>query len=439
MRFEYSRGLCLMEAVFENVQNTWEAYGPNVLYAIIILVVTYIAAMLVKMVLGAGIDKIPFVANANAKDPSPKTIGSSLGSAGFWIVILIGLVLALERLGLNNVSASIRGTIDTIFAYLPQIIGAALTFFIFYIVARVAKQATTASLAAVQADSAPEKMGLTSGPVKITSMTGTLVFALLLIPGAIAALNVLDIEAITGPTVSMLDEITDALPNIFAAVVVTGVFAVIAQFASNFLKQILPNTGIDAAVSKTGILSGADKGMTASNIAATLAGLIILLLGLIQGTRLLGFAPLNEALDIVLSMGVQILFGSVIIFAGVLISGLVSDAIKASGAGAMDVAASVMRWIIVILSVILGVSRMGLDPSGQFITQAALILLIGASLAGGLAFGLGGKEWAAKQLDKWNNLPAPTPTPTPKAAAAKTPAPKATPTPRARTTRKKST
>ncbi|MBB34615.1 MAG: hypothetical protein CME88_04545 [Hirschia sp.] len=391
-----------MEQVFQNIQSAWEQYGPNVVYAIIILVVTYLVALLVKWLLGAGIDKIPFVTKANEKDVTGKTIGSSIGSAGFWIVILIGLVMALEKLGLTSVSNSIRGTVDTIFAYLPQIIGAILTFFIFFIVARVAKQATVATLAAAQADAAPEKIGLAKGPVKVTSMAGTIVFALILIPGAIAALNVLDIEAITGPTVAMLNEVTGAIPNIFVAVIVISLFALIAKFVTDLLKKVLPNTGLDSAVEKTGLLKGADAGVTPSNIIATIAGLIILLLGLIQGTYTLGFDPLNHALDIVLQMGAQILFGSVIIFAGVLISGIVASAIKASGDDTADMAAGVMRWIIVILSVILGVSRMGLDPSGEFITTAALILLIGASLAGGLAFGLGGKEWAARQLDKLN-------------------------------------
>ena len=81
-----------MEQVFQNIQSAWEQYGPNVVYAIIILVVTYLVALLVKWLLGAGIDKIPFVTKANEKDVTGKTIGSSIGSAGFWIVILIGLV-----------------------------------------------------------------------------------------------------------------------------------------------------------------------------------------------------------------------------------------------------------------------------------------------------------------------------------------------------------
>ena len=391
-----------MEQVFQNIQRTWEDYGPNVVYALIILVVTYLIALLVKWVMGAGIDKIPFISRANEKDTSGKSIGASVGSAGFWIVILIGLVMALERLGLTSVSNSIRSTLDQIFAYLPQVLGAILIFFLSFILARVAKQATTASLAAAQADAAPEKIGLAKGPVKITSMAGTIVFTLILIPGAIAALNALDIDAITVPTVQMLTEVTDAIPNIFVAVIIIGLFAAIAKFVTDFLKKILPNTGLDSAVAKSGVLEGADSGVTASSIIASIAGLIILLLGLIQGTKTLGFEPLNNALGVILQMGSQILFGSVIIFAGVMVSGFVSKAIKASGDDAMDLAADMMRWIIIILSVILGISRMGLDPSGEFILNASLIILVGASLAGGIAFGLGGKEWAAKQLDKLN-------------------------------------
>ena len=391
-----------MEQVFQNIQSTWDHYGPNVVYAIIILIVTYLVALLVKWVLGAGIDKIPFIAKANENDTDGTTIGASLASAGFWIVILIGLVMALERLGLTSVSNSIRGTIDTIFAYLPQVIGAVLLFFIFFIVARVARQATSATLAAAQADSAPEKIGLTNGPMAITSVLSTVVFTLIMIPGAIASLNVLNIESITQPTVAMLNEVTDALPNIFVAVIIIGLFSAIAKFVSDFLKKVLPSTGLDSAVAKTGVLQDADSGVVPSTILANIAGLIILLLGLIQGTYTLGFEPLNNALDTVLQIGAQILFGAVIIFAGVMVSGLVEKAIKAAGDGATDVAATAMRWLIVVLSVILGVSRMGLDPSGAFITQASLIILIGASLAGGLAFGLGGRDWAAKQLDKLN-------------------------------------
>ena len=263
-----------MEQVFQNMQTTLEQYGPNIIFAIIILIVTWLVALLIKWVMSNGIDAIPFVDDANSKDPHNGSIGESIGSAGFWIVILIGLIMALEKLGMTDMAASIRGTVDQIFAYLPQVIGAILTFFVFFIVARVAKQATVASLSAMQADSAPERLGLTNGPVKLTSMLGSIVLALIMIPGAVAALNVLDIDAITQPTVAMLNEVTDAIPNIVVAGIVIGLFAIVAKFVTDLLTKILPNTGLDIAVRKTGLLSDADSTIVPSNLVAGLAGLI---------------------------------------------------------------------------------------------------------------------------------------------------------------------
>jgi len=346
-------------------------------------------------------NKIPFFNKANASAPGGQTVGASFGTAGFWIVILIGLVSALEQLGMTSVSNSIRSTLDQIFAYLPRIIAAAITFFVFTIVGRVAKQAATATMQAAQVDTMPQKFGMASNPIGISSILGTILFALIVIPGGIAALQVLNIEAITGPAVNMLNEVMEAIPNIAVAVIIIGLFAVIGRFVSDLLKKILPGTGIDNTVKSLGFLQGADTGVSASGIIARLAGVIIMLLGLIQGMKTLGFEPLTEALNVVLYMGSEILFGSVIIFAGILISGIVARAMAATGGDASDFAAKIVRAVIVVLSVILGVSRMGLDPTGDFITNAAEIILVGTALAGGIAFGLGGKDWAAKQLEKW--------------------------------------
>lgn len=391
-----------MDGFIDRVEQTWSSYGPNVLAALLILVVTYLVAILVRSILAGAIDRIPFVARANSQSAAGQTIGGGIGAAGFWIAILIGLVLALERLGMTSVANSVRGTVDQVFSYLPQIIGAFITFFVFLIVARVARQATTATLTAAQADSLPQKFGLSPGNIGLTSMLGAIVFALVAIPGGIAALQVLNIDSITVPAVSMLNDVLAAIPNIIVAVIVVTIFAVIAKFVSDLLGRILPGTGLDGAVGRLGLLNDADAGVSASGMMAKLASIIIVLLGLIQATKTLGFEPLTDALDTVLTFGAQILFGSLIIFAGVFVSGIVAKAMAASGSGATDFAASAARYIIVILSVILGVSRMGLDPSGVFVTQAALIILVGASLAGGLAFGVGGREWAARQLERLN-------------------------------------
>jgi hypothetical protein len=77
---------------------------------------------------------------------------------------------------------------------------------------------------------------------------------------------------------------------------------------------------------------------------------------------------------------------------------------ESAGEGASDVAARVVKWIVIILSVIVGISRMGLDPTGGlFILDVAKWLVIGAAAAFAIAFGWVGRDWAARQLDKWRS------------------------------------
>jgi hypothetical protein len=166
----------------------------------------------------------------------------------------------------------------------------------------------------------------------------------------------------------------------------------------------LPGFGIDSAVAELGVLKGADSGMTASGVIAKGSLFFIVLLGLIQALKALKFDALTDAMNVVLSMGAQIAFGSVIIFAGVFLARLITGVMSSAGSGASDVAANVVKWVIIILSVILGISRMGLDPTGgTFILHVAEYLVIGASAGLVIAFGLGGKDWAGKQLERWRS------------------------------------
>ena len=60
-------------------------------------------------------------------------------------------------------------------------------------------------------------------------------FVLILIPAVVAALNELDIEAISGPAISMLELILDSIPRIIMAGVVLAVAYVVGQFVSDLV------------------------------------------------------------------------------------------------------------------------------------------------------------------------------------------------------------
>ena len=122
----------------------------------------------------------------------------------------------------------------------------------------------------------------------------------------------------------------------------------------------------------------------------------IILFFAIAATRMLGFAELTQILDQVLGLGGKVLFGAVVIAVGFMIANLIARII--GGTNGSSMAASVVRYSAILLFAFMGLQFMGV---GEEIVQTAFsALVIGLAVAGSLAFGLGGREWAAKKLEQ---------------------------------------
>ncbi|MEO9971318.1 MAG: mechanosensitive ion channel [Hyphomonadaceae bacterium] len=389
-----------MEQFIENITDQATYYAPKLIAATIIIVITIIVATLVRTLIAKGIDATGLAKKANnTVEPGAKTLGFNLGTAAYWVIILIGMIQALTKLDMTTIVDPLNDMLSQILAYLPKIIAAVIVFGVFMIVANVVRQAIKSVL--IFADPMPAKFGLATDNVNVSGITATVASAMIAIFGGIAALEVLDISAISDPAIGLLDDIVGVIPNILVAGIILGLFVFIAKFVSGLARKTLPNFGIDAAVAELGVLKGADSGMTASGLIASASSFFIILLGLIQSLKVLNFDALTNALNIVLEMGGQIAFGAVIIFAGVFLARMITGVMASAGSGATDVAAGLVKWVIIILSVILGISRMGLDPTGgEFILNVAEYFIMGGAAAAAIAFGWGGKDWAAAQLEK---------------------------------------
>lgn len=397
-----------MEEFWQTIVSQAQTYGPQLIKAILVMIAFVIGAYIVRWLIAAAIDRAGLIKKANkavAESPSVKTtrtLGQSLAQAAFWIVILIGLMQSLSIAGATRISEAIDTVISPIMHYLPNIVGAVLIFGIFLIIANVVREALKAIL--IFADRLPEHFNLAAGRVNISGITAAVGFAVIVIIGAIMAFDVLAISSISEPANELLTDIIGIIPNVLAAGVILAIFVLIARFVGELITTVLPGTGVNSAIAELGLLKGADTGLTATVIIKRVSMFLIVLLGLVAALNALGIPALTHAMNVVLDMGVQIIFGTLIIFAGVFIARLVTSAMASSGAGETDVAARVVKWIIIILSVILGVSRMGLDPTGGlFILEVAQWLVIGGAAAFALAFGLGGREWAARQLENWRS------------------------------------
>jgi hypothetical protein len=395
----------------------WAGILGTVLIVILILVVTWIVARLVRWAVAKLVMRVGFLQREGADG---RAVGYSIGQIAALLVWLFGLIAVLQVLQLEQVLGPLQGMLETIMDYLPNIIGAAVVFFIGYLIAKIVKQILVAALGAVnfarvfgRARSAAARTTGTEestvDPVtgeytttesttelearetntRIGSVIANLVFAVIIIVVAIAALQILGISAISDPATDMLTLILEAIPLIIAALIILAIGYLIARFVADLLESTLQGVGTDRAARDIGISTGR---VSPSTIIAKIAQVAVVVFFAIMAAQLLGFGEITGILNEVLGLAGRVLFGGAIIAAGFFLANLVSRAIGSS------TAATIFRYATIVLFVFIGLQYMGLADS--IINLAFGSIVVGAALAAALAYGLGGRDVAHRSLER---------------------------------------
>jgi hypothetical protein len=365
--------------------------------AVLVLIVTWAVAKGAKWAFAKLVDNVAFFRRATG---SGQSLGESLGKIVSLLIWLFGLLVILTVLGLGNVAGPIDTLLDNVMAFVPRLVGAGLIFFIGLMVAKIVRDLIVTALRTIDFDKWANRGGVDTmtGNTAISTTIGTIAYALIVIFVSILALDALDLESVSGPASNMLQLIFDAIPRIIGAAILLGIGYLISKFVVQLLGEVLPGLGVDRAVEATDLLP---DGTTASNVIARVTQIAIILFFAIAATRLLGFPELTAILDRVLELGGRVIFGAVVIAFGFLIANMLARLI--AGSGKSDLAASVVRWVTAVLFIFMGLEFMGV---GERIVQMAFAaLVIGGAVAGALAFGLGGRDWAKRKLDQIDNRP----------------------------------
>ena len=281
--------------------------------------------------------------------------------------------------------------------FIPNIVGAGIIFFVGSMIAGIVKQIVETAMQTVNFDRWANKGGVetVTGNASISKTIGTVVYVLIIVPVAIAALQALQISSISDPLVGMLQTILRAIPNIIGAAILLGLGYALGRWVAGLVEDLMPGLGIDRAVGAMGVLP---DGTTVSGVTGKVVLVAVMLVSAIAATRLLNFPELTALVNEVLTLGGSVIFGGVIIAAGFLIANMLA---KLTGAAAGDgIGPMVVKYATIVLFVAMGLKYMGIADS--IIEMAFGALVVGGAAAGALAFGLGGRDAAARALEKLN-------------------------------------
>jgi hypothetical protein len=396
-------------------QNQLIEWGPKVLFAILILIATHFIAKAVQWGVAKLIDRVP-VLKRHPTTGGADSVGTELGRLAYWLIWLVGLIAALQPLGLSGVLTPVTALTNEVFAFLPRLLGAGLFFFAGLILARIVRHVVEAALGALNIEKLAGRAGLNLGeqPVAvdatgearegvaparstIAKAVGMTVSAVIIIFAAIAALDILQIEAVSEPAKNMLNMIAAAIPNVIGALIWLAFAFVVGKWVKNLLETVLPSFGLDNFIHSLGAVP---RTVSPSKVAGSIAMTAILLLALIEALHRIGGDSTAALMIQVTELGGKVIFGTLVIVVGFVLARILASLVGSS-TGEGGYAQTVVKYSVIALFTAIGLTFMGL--ADQIVMLAFGLILGSAAIAAALAFGLGGRDYAARLLEDWDS------------------------------------
>ena len=214
------------------------------------------------------------------------------------------------------------------------------------------------------------------------------------------------IDMLLEPLRAFLRQVGDFLPRLALALVVLVVgwflakparFAIVSGLRAVNFHVVTQRAGLDGFLRDGGIESDSTE------ILGLLAYWLVILGALIIAFNSLGLAYVTDLLVQVILFVPRVMVAILILAFGAHFARFIGNAITAYCRNVhlqdADVLGRLAQYAIVTFVVLIALDQVNIG--GDIVRQSFLIVLAGLVFALALAFGLGGKDWAAEMLERW--------------------------------------
>jgi len=214
------------------------------------------------------------------------------------------------------------------------------------------------------------------------------------------------IEVMLEPLRVFLRQVADFLPRLALALIVLIAGWLIAKMVRFAIAKGLRKVNFHVVTERAGIdgfLNDGGISMDATDMLAWLVYWIVILAALVVGFNMLGLSYVTDLLSRVLLFVPKVLVALLILAFGAYFAKFVGNAVCAYFRNVhmqdADLLGNLARYAILAFVVLIALDQV--NVGGDIVRETFLILLAGVVFALALAFGLGGREWAAEFLDRW--------------------------------------
>lgn len=208
------------------------------------------------------------------------------------------------------------------------------------------------------------------------------------------------------PVRGLLLRVAEMLPRVLIAILIIVLgwmlakavrFAIVKGLRAVNFNVLTDRAGMDAFLRDGGIRSDTTQ------ILGLLFYWLVILASLVIGFNLLGLEYITDLLGRVLWFLPKVMVALLILAFGAYFARFIGNAVVAYCRNVhlqdADVLGRIAQYAILAFVVLIALDQV--NVGGDIVRQTFLIVLAGIVFALALAFGLGGREWAAEMLERW--------------------------------------
>ncbi|PJK07144.1 hypothetical protein CO612_00740 [Lysobacteraceae bacterium NML71-0210] len=399
------------------------SYLPRILLALLLSVLGWIVATLVRSLINRGLNATRLDEKLSEGADMPP-VSNAMGNVAYWLVLLLFLPAIVGVLQIEGLMTPLTLMTNDIMGMLPNIFVAVFFAIGGWVVAKLVRGLVSNLLASTRIDQFSARNEATRD-LRLSQLGGTLAFILIFVPALIAALDALKIEAISAPLTRMLDIMVSAIPGILAATAVLLLAWFIGRFAADVIARLLSSLGLDRLPERLGLGHVFPVGAKAdvevvtaeiaplqstsaiptraptslSDFAGKLALFFIMLFATVEAADLVGFTAIRDLATTFIAFGGDILLGLTILVIGYWLANLAALAIQRANAGNALLLSRIARVAITALVLAMGLRAMGVANDIVYLAFALTLGAVAVALA--IAFGVGGRHAAGRIAERW--------------------------------------
>ncbi len=204
---------------------------------------------------------------------------------------------------------------------------------------------------------------------------------------------------------SVWQSFIEFLPTLLAALIVFIIGWIIAIFLGKVANRIIKTIKLDTLLAKLGFKKALVKAklkLDSGKFFDELVKWFFIIVFLMTAVDILGLTEVTLFLKTILFYIPNVIIAAIVLLAAVIVANFMQRIVKASadaaGLSSSGAVGGITKWAILVFGFVIALTQLGIATA---LIQTIVIGLIAMlALAGGLAFGLGGKDWATRILDR---------------------------------------